>query len=108
METPKLRKQRRAKTTAFYPSPASFSEADAYEYSSDDDDESDYDEDGFKRTLVRQSFVIGMYAWEKTFTFHCSPRLSPSAWFTTRQQPLVADENSSFASRFARFSSLDL
>lgn len=64
METPKPRRERRVQTQTFYPSPASFSEPDPYEYSSDDD-ESDYDDDGFKKTLVRPNFVFGMCAWRR-------------------------------------------
>lgn len=49
------RRERRGKNQTFYPLPASFSEADQYEYSSDDEDGSSYDGDGdgFKNTLVR-------------------------------------------------------
>lgn len=46
------RRERRVKQQTFYPSPASFSEPDPYEYSSDDEASSN-DGDGFKNTLVR-------------------------------------------------------
>lgn len=56
-EKPQKKKQKRVKKQAFYPSPASFSEADQYEYSSDDEDESVYDADGYKTTLVRTNLT---------------------------------------------------
>lgn len=46
------RRERRHKNQTFYPCPASFSEADQYDYSSDEEGSS-CDGDGFKNTLVR-------------------------------------------------------
>lgn len=55
------RRERRAKNQTFYPLPASFSEADQYDYSSDDE-ESSCDGDGYKNTLVRflKTLCLGM------------------------------------------------
>lgn len=83
MDNQPRRREKRVKTQAFYPSPASFSEPDQYEYDSDDDDDDEttsYDGDGFKKTLVREPFVLECkwnaqahrnYPHESSFAMKC-------------------------------------
>lgn len=61
IKQPKKR-EKRHKNQAFYPCPASFSEADQYDgystASTSDDDSSSYDTDGYKNTLVSNPTLL--------------------------------------------------
>lgn len=68
MEIQQPRKRdRRSKNQTFYPLPASFSEADPYEYSSDSDesDDASLDSDGFKKTLVSEISFVTSGMWNE-------------------------------------------